>query len=265
MSGCRSRRRTRRLPRGISSSACSPRPAAIAAGANRDNAGCRAAGGDCRHHPQPARGARQARRPQRCRRRARERARRMAGVGGLGRLFRRGARRRDRRRRLAAPAGFGAEAVHLRARLRGGGDPGHRARRHSVAVSRPPKRACSTARETTTAATAGRCWRGAPSPAPRTSRRWRSPRSSVCPACSASCCAPASRRSTATRRTTVSGSRSATPRSGWTSSSQATPRSRAAASGSSRRGGGIAGRRSRAPSAGVGADGLLDRRHSLGP
>ena len=86
---------------------------------HRDDARRRPAGGGRGDHPQPARAAR-------C---ASWRAnvavvvldnahRRVAGVGGIGRLLRRRARRGDRRRDRAAPAGLGAEAVHLRAGVR---------------------------------------------------------------------------------------------------------------------------------------------------
>ena len=113
--------------------------------------------------------------------------RRMARVGRLGRLLRRRARRRHRRRRLAAAAGIGAEAVHLRA-----GASRRASRRRpcwptSRRTSRPRRRASSTARATTTAATAVRCSRGARWRARRTCRPWRSRRSSACRSCCASC------------------------------------------------------------------------------
>ena len=75
---------------------------------------------------------------------------------------------------VAAAARLGAEAVHVRAA------PSSRASRPppscptSVALSRPPSRACSTARATTTALSAARCWRGGRWPDPRTSPRSRS-------------------------------------------------------------------------------------------
>ena len=99
---------------------------------------------------------------------------------------------------VAAAAGVGAEAVHLRARVRVGLHARERAGRRAVALSRPPKPASSTARATTTAASAARCWRGARWPDRRTCRRSRWRRRSACRRCCASSTAPASRRSIAT-------------------------------------------------------------------
>ena len=86
-------------------------------------------------------------------------------MGRVGRLLRRGARRRDQRAADAAAAGLGAQAVHLRAGVRS-----RATRRRACSPTcrrtfRRPRPACSTARATTTAGTAVRCWRGA---------RWRS-------------------------------------------------------------------------------------------
>jgi penicillin-binding protein 1C len=80
---------------------------------------------DPRHHLRAARESPRARRAQRRGRGARQQDRRVARVGRIGRLLRRfrGIRRRDRRRDHAAPAGIDAEAVHVRARVRGGRSP----------------------------------------------------------------------------------------------------------------------------------------------
>ena len=107
---------------------------------------------------------------------------------GSGDYFDRRPRRRHRRRRVAAPARLGAEAVHLRARLRARLHARLRAARPARALPDRARRACSTARATTTACSAARCARGRPWPARRTcprsgcSRRW------ACPTC-CGCCA----------------------------------------------------------------------------
>ena len=64
--------------------------------------------------------------------------------------------------------------------------------------------AFSTVPGTTTAGIAARCSSGAPWQDPRTCPPWRSPPSSACRTCSGSWCAPGSRHSIATRRTTGS-------------------------------------------------------------
>ena len=99
-------------------------------------------------------------------------------------------RRAHRRRGRAAPAGLRAEALHLRA------SPSSAASRRPPCcptcprTSRPPSRACSTARATTTACSAARCARAWPWPAPRTCPRSGRCRGSASPTC-CGCCAAA--------------------------------------------------------------------------
>ncbi len=169
------------------------------------------------HHRRASFGARGSPRGQRRRRRARRANRRMAGVGRIGQLLRHGERRDDRRRGVAAAAGIGAQALHLRRGVRAR----RRARRACWPTCRRSfrrrSRACSTARATTTATFAARCWRARPSRDPRTSRRSRSRPTSACRRWRGCCGRPACRRSIATPRTMASGSRSATRKCGSTS------------------------------------------------
>ncbi len=104
-------------------------------GANRDHAGCGAAERRRRHHQQPSGVARSSWCVERRRRRARQRQRRVAGVGGIGRLRRRRARRRDQRSARIAAARIGAQALHVRARVRIGFHAGVRAGGCAVAFS----------------------------------------------------------------------------------------------------------------------------------
>ena len=105
----------------------SARPEADACG---DDARCRAAAHHRRHRPQPAAAAREARRDERRDRRARQHDVAVAGVGRIGQLRRR-SRRIDQRTDVAAPARLGAEALHLRARVRIGREPGDGAARRA--------------------------------------------------------------------------------------------------------------------------------------
>ena len=115
---------------------------------------------------------------------------RVAGVGGLGRLWRRRTWRRDQRPAGAAAAGFRAEAVHLRARVRAGARRRRRCCPTSRRTFRPRSRACSTVRATTTAGITVRCSRAGRSPVRRTFPRSRSRPTSA----SARCCDSSSRR-----------------------------------------------------------------------
>ena len=103
--------------------------------ADRHDARSRSPARGRRHHRARARVAEGARRRERRGRRPRQRARRVAGVGRIGQLRRRGAWRRDQRAAGAAAARIGAEAVHLRARVRAGAQSRERAPRHPVALS----------------------------------------------------------------------------------------------------------------------------------
>ena len=165
---------------------------------------------------QPRR-ARAASRVERRGRRARQPHRRMAGVGRIGQLLR-SASTAARSTASTSPRqpGSALKPFTYAAAFERGYHPGRVARRRAVAVSdRRPRRAC-TARGTTTDSSAGRCWCGRRSRDRRTSRPSRSRPRSACRPCCACCGGRASRRSTATPRTTVSGSRSATPKCGST-------------------------------------------------
>ena len=156
------------------------------AAADRDDARRRAAERCRRHHQEPSTGARAARRRQRRRRRSRQRERRVAGVGRLGRLRGRRARRCDQRaaRRRASRGRRSSRSPTPSRSTRG-------SRRRACwpmcrRTFRPPKRASSIVRATTTAAIAVRSsragrWRG-----PRTCPPSCSPPSLACPRCSAS-------------------------------------------------------------------------------
>ena len=115
-------------------------------------------------------------------------ARRVAGLGRIRRL---------RRRRahggaingvdVAAAAGIGAQAVHLRAGVRGRVHAGERAARRPVALSdRRAGRRLQPA-QLRRPLSAVRCWRGGAGGIRRTCRRSRSRRSSACRRCCGSC------------------------------------------------------------------------------
>ena len=159
-----------------------------------------------RHHPQPSRGARSPRRRQRRRRRARQRARRVARVGGIGRLR----RTPSTAARSTAPItprqpGSALKPFTYALAFESGVHAGQRAA--DVPSHFPDCRAGrrSTARATTTGATAARCSRaralaGSENvPAVALASRARRADAPALPRR-----APVSRRSIGRRRTTVS-------------------------------------------------------------
>ena len=151
-----------------------------------------------------ARRPRQGRRAQRRGRRARQRDGRLARVGGLGQLS--GPEHGGAINGVldAASAGIGAEAVHLRARLRGRPRSVERAGRRAVALSdgrtgralQPAQLRRALPRSAARAAGARRLGERAGGRAARPT--------SACPRWCASCVTRASRRSTRPRRTTAS-------------------------------------------------------------